>query len=700
MDNRDGVKSFNIIDLTAFLSETLLDVLSMSGSICYRKKIKEINEDVIAYAILNIDTESIDIVRKMGFQNSFISNCSNKINDESKSSGKNGLKNIDKITMKQSVNECLIDATNISITLNYKFVTPCTLLYALARKKYIDIDSNFIAKSLNIPNEKSTDIYSSEFLNNKESDEDNPLINLQADESYIPRDNITEQIIRIFYKNTKRNVLLVGNDGIGKKSTKYLLANISDGNDSIFKGSIIYDVDLSKPDYLERIYNIKKISSVLNNKNKVVIYLENLESNGSDNRTLKEDYEDLINDILLSPFYAVIPIDFSLYQLMMKNNKNLIKNSEIVFMDEPEADLVKKIVVSYIEREKGVKFENGFSDLAISLAKRYIHDTFLPASAISLIDDSISQSKIKNEDEISISTMKFVLAQKTNIPIEDISLQEIQDLQNLENILEKSVIGQDEAVEAVSKTIKRSRAGLRDPKRPIGSFLFLGPSGTGKTQLAKALANVIYKDESAMIRIDMSEYSETHTVDRLVGAPPGYVGYEEGGQLTNKVLQKPYSLILLDEVEKANPKIFDIFLQVLDDGRLTDGQGKTVDFKNTIIIMTSNIVDEYKLNTFFRVEFLNRIDKIIKFNKLNVDAGKKIVEIFIKDLASRLKDKNITLTVPDESIEFIAKNGISDKYGARPLKRMVEEKIEDPIVEKIIQGDIKSGDNINWNIEE
>jgi len=276
-------------------------------------------------------------------------------------------------------------------------------------------------------------------------------------------------------------------------------------------------------------------------------------------------------------------------------------------------------------------------------------------------------------------------------------------LMNLEQQLNDQIIGQGQAVKAISDVIKRSRAGLKDPNRPIGSFLLLGPTGVGKTELAKALARTVYQSEKAMVRLDMSEFTEAHTADKLIGAPPGYVGYEEGGQLTNPIRRHPYSLILMDELEKAHPKVFDIFLQVLEDGRLTDSQGHTADFKNTIIIMTSNIDVSgtphsdrtalmKTLSSYLRPEFLNRIDDIIVMNALSLKDIKQIAKLQLNQVINRLKAKNITVTIPDSALDKLAALGNVKEFGARPLKRLIQDKIEEPLAEMIISGKLKSGE--------
>ena len=291
-----------------------------------------------------------------------------------------------------------------------------------------------------------------------------------------------------------------------------------------------------------------------------------------------------------------------------------------------------------------------------------------------------------------------VVSKWTGVPADRLSMEEQAKLLNIEDELRKRVVGQDEALTVVARAIRRSRAGLSDPRRPSGSFMFLGPTGVGKTEVAKALAEYLFNDDTAMTRIDMSEYMEPHSVARLIGAPPGYVGYEQGGELTESVRRRPYQVLLFDEIEKANPDVFNVFLQILDDGRLTDGQGRIVNFTNTIIIMTSNLPDMNAVKKQFRPEFINRIDEIVFFNPLGKDVMADIVKIQIKILEKRLAERQMSLHITDKAIKWLADNGYDAVFGARPLKRLITTAVEDKIADLILSGAVGEGSTVNVDV--
>ncbi|HAF48806.1 MAG TPA: type VI secretion system ATPase TssH, partial [Anaerolineaceae bacterium] len=319
------------------------------------------------------------------------------------------------------------------------------------------------------------------------------------------------------------------------------------------------------------------------------------------------------------------------------------------------------------------------------------------------------------KEEVDAEEIAEVVGNWTGIPVSRLLEGEMQKLMRMEERLHRRIVGQDEAVDVVSNAVRRARAGLQDPNRPIGSFIFLGPTGVGKTELARALAEFLFNDEDAMVRIDMSEYQEKHTVSRLFGAPPGYVGFEEGGQLTEAVRRRPYSVVLFDEIEKAHAEVFNALLQLLDDGRLTDGQGRTVDFRNTVVIMTSNLGSELwmssvedenqirevsrdqinrLLQAHFRPEFLNRVDEIVVFTPLTKEDLAKIVDIQLNRVANLMQDRNLTLKVDQAARDYLAELGYDPDFGARPLKRTIQREVQDPLALKVVAGEVKEGDTI------
>jgi ATP-dependent Clp protease ATP-binding subunit ClpB len=318
----------------------------------------------------------------------------------------------------------------------------------------------------------------------------------------------------------------------------------------------------------------------------------------------------------------------------------------------------------------------------------------LPALERELASSAQPDAERMVKEEVDEDDVAAVVARWTGIPVSRLLEGETEKLIHMEERLHQRVVGQEEAVEAVANALRRARTGLQDPNRPIGSFVFLGPTGVGKTELARALAEFMFDDERAMVRLDMSEYQERHTVARLVGAPPGYVGYEEGGQLTEAVRRRPYSVVLLDEIEKAHTEVFDVLLQILDDGRLTDGQGRTVDFRNTVIIMTSNIRTADALREFFRPEFLNRIDEVVEFKALTREQLGEIVELQLARLRERLAERGLSLELSDAAKEVVTEAGWDPTYGARPLKRALQRLVENPLALRLLEGDFAEGDTI------
>ncbi len=479
------------------------------------------------------------------------------------------------------------------------------------------------------------------------------------------------------------------------------------------------------------------------------------------------------------------------YRKYIEKDAALERRFQPITVDEPTTDETIQILIGLRDKYEAhhrVKISDEAINQAVMLSDRYITDRFLPDKAIDLVDEAASKvrlksytvppnlkelegnlDEVKKEKDAAVQSQEFekaaslrdkeqqlkdelektknkwkeqqgrtdtavtledisqIVASWTGIPVTKLAQEDTERLINMEKILHKRVIGQEEAVKSISRAIRRARAGLKDPKRPIGSFIFLGPTGVGKTELARALAGAMFGDENAIIRIDMSEYMEKHATSRLIGAPPGYVGYEEGGQLTEKVRRKPYSVVLLDEIEKAHPEVFNILLQVLEDGRLTDGKGRTIDFRNVIIIMTSNVgadlikkdstlgftksnaEDDYnemknkvmgELKRGFRPEFLNRVDEVIVFHALTLDNIKEIVTLMANELRKRLVEQGIDFILTDDAKDFLAKEGFDPSFGARPLRRAIQKHIEDKLSEELLKGNVKKGDTVTIDVED
>ena len=412
------------------------------------------------------------------------------------------------------------------------------------------------------------------------------------------------------------------------------------------------------------------------------------------------------------------------YRKYIEKDNALERRFSVIDIDEPTKEETKEILIGLrdkYEKHHKIKIPDETIESAIELSSRYITDKFLPDKAIDLIDEASCKVRLKSKSQTNLlnDDIAEVLTDITGIDVSKIQIDENERLKNLEKSLHKKIIGQEKAISAVSKAIRRSRIGLKDENRPIGSFLFLGPTGVGKTELTKALSEELFGEKNSMIRIDMSEYMEQNSVSKLIGAPPGYIGFEESGVLTEKVRRKPYSIILFDEIEKAHPDVMNILLQILDDGRLTDNLGRQIDFKNTIIIMTSNIGARQLINNnkvgfnieielnnqnevlekevisevkkCFKPEFINRIDEMIVFNKLEKYELKEITRLMLNQLSNRLQKQNIFVEF-DESIEKAVIDNIKEpEYGARPIRRILQNLIEDEITDRFIEGEIKEG---------
>jgi ATP-dependent Clp protease ATP-binding subunit ClpC len=530
----------------------------------------------------------------------------------------------------------------------------------------------------------------------------------------IGRDTEIEQLIRVLARRSKSNAILLGDPGVGKTAiVEGLALKISQNQvPKLLQGVQIFNLNLTNllagaayQGELEQ--RLQSLIKEVRRSGRIIVFIDEIHMiMGAGSAAGTMTAANILKPALARGDLNVIGATTAdEYRRYIEKDPALERRFEAINVAEPPPAVtlaILKSVAKKLTKHHGVAVAEPVLQTAIDLSVRYIADRFLPDKAIDLLDEAASGAKVAGKAAITEEDLKAVLAQKTGIPVTSLSPKESLELMDLETKLKQQIIGQDQAVKAVCDVIKRARAGLKDPNRPIGSFLLLGPTGVGKTELAKALARTVYKDEKAMVRLDMSEFTETHTADKLIGAPPGYVGYEEGGQLTNPIRRRPYSLILMDELEKAHPKVFDVFLQVLEDGRLTDSQGHTADFKNTIIIMTSNLdVAEVKgdrtelmraLSAYLRPEFLNRIDEIIVMNALGQAEIKAIAQLQLNQVIRRLKDKNINLVITDAVLNKLASMTSTSEFGARPLKRLIQDKIEEPIAEMIISGKLKSGE--------
>ena len=573
------------------------------------------------------------------------------------------------------------------------------------------------------------------------------------------REKEIDHVFQVLLRKTKNNPCLVGEAGVGKTAIVEGLAYkiVHNTAPHVFKNAIIYTLDISsmiagskyRGEFEER---LKKALDEASSNPNIILFIDELHTiigTGSAEGSL--DAANILKPILARGELRLIgATTIDEYRKHIEKDSALERRFQKVFIEEPTKEETKEILInlkgSYEDFHNVIISEEIIDDV-IELSSRYIHDRFFPDKAIDVLDEvcSLTNSKqkeskkdtikaqidtaIENNDvleaiklnqkigaknqsvkrvEVKGDTVRNIISNWSGIPVGNISNNEYKVLANLEKKLKEEIIGQDKAIELVSKAIKRGKSGIKDPKKPIGSFLFLGPTGCGKTETCKALARELFGNEESIIRFDMSEYMEKHSVSKLIGSPPGYVGYDEGGQLTERVRKKPYSIVLFDEIEKAHPDIFNILLQILDDGILTDSNGRKTDFKNTIIIMTSNIgarefsinkklgfnsesKDDYKeieknvmnaLKKDVNPEFINRIDEIIVFNKLSREDIKTIAKQLISKTLNRLNE--IDVLIDDSIIEEVSNQGFSDEYGARPVKRAIQRLVENPLADYII----------------
>ena len=551
----------------------------------------------------------------------------------------------------------------------------------------------------------------------------------------VGRGNEILRTVQILSRKTKNNPVLVGEPGVGKTAVAEGLAQWVAGGQAPegLSGKRIVSLDIPamlagtkyRGDFEER---VKCVLKDVKRAGDVILFIDELHTIiGAGSAEGAIDAANILKPALgrgeVQIIGATTPEE---YRRHIEKDAALERRFQPVKVAEPDKAHTLEMLRSLregLERHHGVKISDEAMTAACDLSVRYINDRFLPDKAIDLLDEAAASVRVAPGPGgvVTAAEIAQVVSLWTNIPVTGLDSDDAERFRGMEERLRRRIIGQDEAVSAVSRAIRRSRVGLRDPNRPVGSFLFLGPTGVGKTELCRALASEVYGDEKAIIRIDMSEYMEKHAVSRLIGSPPGYVGYEDGGQLTEKVRRSPWSVVLFDEIEKAHEDVWSILLQIMDDGHLTDSGGRRVDFSNALIVMTSNIgariITENRpplgfhsgegqseetmrlavteeLKATFRPEFLNRIDETIIFHRLSRENMTEISASMLGGVKERFEKLGISLSVPEESVEWIARMGYDDKFGARPLRRTIQHCIEDAAAELMLDGGMKAGDAV------
>ena len=567
------------------------------------------------------------------------------------------------------------------------------------------------------------------------------LTMLAASGSFDPvigRDEEIRRSVQILSRRSKNNPVLIGEPGVGKTAVAEGIAAYIAGSDApdSMAGKRLVALDLPallagtkyRGDFEER---VKAVLKDVKKAGDVILFIDEMHTMiGAGSAEGAIDAANILKPALgrgeVQIIGATTPEE---YRRHIEKDAALERRFQPVKIAEPSrSDSLKMLgaVRQSLEKHHGVKISDAALTAAVDLSARYINDRFLPDKAIDLADEAAAHIRVSGGGLVTAEDIAGVVSMWTGIPVANLSADETKRLCNMESILHRRVIGQNEAVTAVSRAIRRGRVGLSDPDRPIGSFLFLGPTGVGKTELCRALAEAVFGESEAMIRLDMSEYMEKHAVSKLIGSPPGYVGYEDGGQLTERVRRKPWSVVLFDEIEKAHEDVWGILLQIMDDGRLTDSAGRVVSFRNTIIVMTSNVgaksisegrprmgftpdggdeaqlmrarINE-ELRRTFKPEFLNRIDETIVFRRLSRAEIRSIAERMLLTVAERFKALGMTLSVPDQVVDFLAERGYDEKYGARPLRRAIRSMIEDKAAELMLTDSLGRGDTVQARID-
>ena len=556
------------------------------------------------------------------------------------------------------------------------------------------------------------------------------------------REQELRRVIQILSRKTKNNPCLIGEPGVGKTAVTELLAQrIAAGQVPPFlKGKRIVSLNISsvvagtkyRGEFEERMKNILEEFFM---HPEIILFIDELHTLiGAGGSEGSLDAANILKPALSRGEIQVIgATTLNEYRKHIEKDAALKRRFQSVLVEEPDEEETLAILrgrKALFEDHHQIKITEEALSAAVRLSRRYITDRLWPDKALDLLDEACAGVRLNTAEETPVLTAQDIantVSLWTRIPLEQLNKEENTRLTELEDRIHERVIGQEEAVSALARAIRRSRVGLKDPRRPIGSFLFLGPTGVGKTELSKALAVALFGDEKDLIRIDMSEYMEKHSVSKIIGSPPGYVGYDEGGQLSERIRRKPYSVVLFDEIEKAHPDVFHILLQILDEGRLTDSQGTTVDFRNTVIIMTSNAGAERivapkalgfsdggtpqadhermkaqvmeEVHRLFRPEFLNRIDEIVVFRMLNREDIRAILHLQLKDIEQRLQESaRLTLHLTPEAENWFTVKGYDPKYGARPLKRLLQNELEDKLSDAILSGKIVAGDTVTVDV--
>jgi len=623
------------------------------------------------------------------------------------------------------------DLTNIKFLLA-ALVSP-GVGFSVEQLKTLPLSANDIIRGLGVPNSAEssleTNVVSKSFnYINSEEEYIIELFNELVEEPILGLDSKIRSMIETLSRKDRANIIIVGETGVGKSSLiEGLLQNVKNGTiPSSLKDIYPIELDLISlqqgVSYKGEIEDrFKKCLSEISKRNHPVLIIENF------NRVM--DKQSLLNGILpmlkkllsKNKIQVILTTTIDGYTKDIEKDKELLSYCEKITVEEPAEDEVISILSSKVPgytEFHSISLADGVDEEIVRLAKRYMPEKCLPSSAIDLLDRAMAAAKIDAElgeskrTELDKEYVRDVVAKMTGLPIGNIQSEEREKLSNADEIIHRRVVGQNHAVKSILDAIYESRSGLNKKGQPMGSFFFLGPTGTGKTELAKSLAYFLFNDETAMLRFDMSEYKEEHSVALLYGAPPGYVGYEEGGLLVNQIRQHPYSVVLFDEIEKAHRSVFDLFLQILDEGKLHDRLGRVGDFSNALIIFTSNIGSDYIFKSFeakhipthdemlevmqgqFRPEFLARLTEILPFSPITEEMIYKIFDIHIKNLVKSLENQDIKLEIDNSAKQYITKVGFNTHYGARPVLGIIRKEIRRPLSKMIIAGDIKTGDTV------